>query len=82
MKFAMGIRKAVICCVLIASLFVSGCSNALFMQDWMRDLTGFVMSTGIGFLTNALLSFTSVRVERTCFENGVQVDCSTLPGGG
>ncbi|MDX2200033.1 MAG: hypothetical protein SF069_13815 [Phycisphaerae bacterium] len=55
-----------------------GCNRALGLQDWQRDLLSLVGS-GIGSFLAA--QSTTVRVERECFENGVQIDCASVPGG-
>lgn len=61
----------------------TGCSpGALHLQDWQRDLFGFLGASIAGPLVGSLFginSNTDIVVERNCFENGVQVDCSTIP---
>lgn len=56
----------------------TGCSKALGLQDWQRDLLGTAANLIGGFLAG---QSTRVVVERQCFENGVEVDCSSIPGG-
>lgn len=55
----------------------TGC-KALGLEDWQRDILSAVAS-GVGaFLAG---QSTRVVVERECFENGVRVECSSIPGG-
>lgn len=84
MRHAMVFRKVAVVCLIMALVFATGC-RAFGLQDWQRDLIGLSISTGVGFLTNALLlpfQYTVVRVERNCFENGVPIDCALLPNNG
>jgi len=72
-------RKArrVVAAGLMATALTSstGC-DALGMQDWQRDILSALVG-GIG--SYLAVQSTQVTVERECFENGVQVDCDTLP---
>jgi len=85
MRRASAIRIMLVLLLVCAVSFSSGCSNAFGMQDWQRDILGVVASTGTAFVINLLvpgLQATNIQVERNCFENGVPVDCSTLPNAG
>lgn len=68
--------KMITCAIALIALFPAiGCERALGLQDWQRDVLGVVLNS---VLLNAAVP-TQVVVERTCFENGVQVDCSQIP---
>jgi len=60
-----------------------GCTpGALNLHDWQRDLLSLLGGSLLGPLVGGVLggdSTTNILVERNCFENGVQVDCSTIP---
>ena len=82
MRSAISSWKVAVLCLVMACMLAAGCNNALGMQDWQRDLVGLAMSSGFSLLSDAFFRLSTVTVERNCFENGVPVDCSTLPNGG
>jgi hypothetical protein len=82
MRFAENLRKTIALVLVMAILLSSGCNYALGLQDWQRDIFGLAVSTGVAALTSFLFQFTTVRVERNCFENGVPIDCALLPNNG
>lgn len=54
----------------------TGCTNALGLQDWQRDIAAALVG-GIGaFLVGQT---TQITVERECFENGEPIECAALP---
>lgn len=54
---------------------LTGCNLRWFGPSFLGGFLG-------AFLSNLLPTSTTVTVERNCFENGVPVDCSQIPGGG
>lgn len=54
---------------------LTGCNLKLFAPSFLGGFAG-------AFLANLLPTTTTVTVERNCFENGVQVDCSQIPDSG
>lgn len=72
-------RISVVLSAVVLTLGNAGCSPALGLQDWQRDLLSFAGSTLGGFLS---AQFTNVTVVRECFEDGAAVDCASLPAGG
>ena len=70
--------------VLLVVLLVplAGCQQALGLEDWQRDLL-FWLFDGIRDLAadagGIAGQTTEIVIERNCFENGVQVDCSQIP---
>ncbi len=69
-------RSIVLCALAALSLSGPGCSPALGLQDWQRDL----LSAAFGLVGGAIgAGSVQVIVQRECFENGVRVDCSQIP---
>lgn len=54
---------------------LTGCKVPLFGGAFAGGFLG-------AFLANLIPVTTNVTVERNCFENGVQIDCSQIPNSG
>ena len=74
---------ALLGCLLVVLLVpMVGCQEALGLEDWQRDLLFGLLGGVFDLIGDAAGlggQMTEIIIERNCFENGVQVDCSTIP---